>query len=504
MTEEETVTPKISVGSKQIGSAISPYNGNSHTEIEGPDKHHWQKYEQAARRDYIISRALNFQIRTMLASLGAYLHPNPKIKDFVERNLNEAQGNLQKWLSELMWSGLVYGRGSSEIVWEPRDGQIFLKNLIAYHPRSISLVVSLDGVLTDGKKNPYSSIFPKTGVWQELPSRVMLARDSRLRKDTFLNYVRIPLNKTCIVTHQGKFGNYDGESALAPIWDSYQRKVKTRDDLMITAERYGAPLISVVAPFAYTSNTVIDEATNQPRKETLVESIARNMENINTSTGLVIEEPALGSTQEKVRVSAITTGNNFGDSFLNTLHQLDSEILLGLGVPPLLFLEQSVGLGSGSLAATQADYYKETLVSMFKEFVEPFTEQVIGRLVYYNFGDTNPGRFSFTPFDMMATEKLMLALELGANLGIVDSSDTEDLQEMRARIGLSALDETRLNKRAKSNAEAMKITKNPNVDKIQIAKLRLDGQKYVADRTAKTQLEAAKISARNQPKQPTK
>ncbi len=502
----EQDVPEVKVGSKQVGSAITPYYGNSATELEGPDKFHWQKYEQAVRRDYIISRAINFQIRTMLASIGDYTHPNPKIRDFVKKNLDQAEGNLQKWIFELMWSGLVYGRGVSEINWVVRDNQVFINNLVSYHPRSISLVVSLDGVLTDGKKNPYSSLFPKTGVWQELPSKILMARDNRLKKDAFLSYVRIPLNKVCLVTHAGKFGNYDGESALAPIWDSYQRKVKTRDDLMITAERYGAPLVAITAPFAYTANTVIDEQTNQPRKETLAESISRNMEHLSTSTGLVIEEPALGAAQEKVRIQTVTTGNNFGDSFLNVLHQLDAEILLGLGVPPLLFLEQRVGLGSGSLAATQADYYKETLVTLFKEFVEPFTEQVIGRLVYYNFGDTNPGKFSFTPFDISATEKLMLVIETGAALGLFDSSDPQDLQELRTRTGFSALDEQRLNARAKSNKEAMVNTKDPDKGKIEIAKLRLAGQKYVADKHAKIQLEAAKISAKSRPNstKPTK
>lgn len=490
--------PTLSIGAKQVGSAISLYNTSlSYGWLSGPDRDNWVKYERAVRRDYIIFRGLQFQIQTMLASLGAYTHSNPKVQTFVQSNLDTAEGNLHKWLEELMWSALIYGRGTSETLWEVRDdNKIYLKDMVSYHPRSIYLVVDHSGRLTDGKKDPYHQVFPKTGVWQEIPSKVLMNRARNLGRDKFLSYVRLPKDKVCIVSHNSRFGNLDGESALAPIWDTYQRKLKTRDDLMITAERYGAPQVAAIVPYALTANVVEDPITNLPRKETLAEATARSLSNSNTSTAMVIEEPPLGTTQEKVRLQTLTTGNNFGDSYLNVLHEFDSEILIGLGVPPLLFLEQKQGLGSGTLSATQADYYKQTLVTLFKEFVEPFTEQVIGRLVKLNFGIDDYGHFEFNPFDIASAEKFSLIMVAGAELGIFDFSQAEDLQKARVALGFPQLSEKDLKERLSKNKESMANARNRDRGKIKIAEMKNRTQESIAEGNREAQLKAAKLAAK--------
>lgn len=484
MSEEQENKPDVSVGVKQVGSTITVFNpayrgGN----LEGPDRNHYQLYETAFRREGIINRALKYVALTMLASMGEYTHPNRQIQKFVQENLNQADGNLRSWMEDLILSALVYGRGNSEILWEPRDGKIYLKDIANYHPRSIHLVTDHYGRLTDGKNNPYHQFFTKTGIWQEIPFDITMRQGGiRLGRDRITNYIRIPKDKMVIVTHNSMFGNLDGESALAPIWTYYQMKTKTYADLMITSERYGAPQIAAIVPNGLTSNQVIDPMTQAPRLETIAEAAARSLENMSVSTALVFEEPS-GMQGEKIRIQPLHTGNNFGDSFLSTIHDLTTEILIGLGIPPLLFLQTKGGLGSGNISAVQADTYKQTLMALYKEFVEPFTEQVIGKLIKYNFGtqETNPGRFEFNPYDIAATEILANILDTAINGGILDTSEETDLQICRTRLGLPAINDDSLDRRLKKNAELMEARRKPEEAKAA-------GQVQIADKQMENQL----------------
>lgn len=477
------------IGVKQVGSGISIYNPAYRMgTLEGPDRYNFNIYENAYRKEPIINRGIKFLVLTMLSSLGQYTHPDAKIQKFVLDNLDAAEGNLQGWLDDLITSALIYGRGNSEILWEARQGKIYLKGMANYHPRSIHLVANWNGQLTDGKKDVYHPFFKKTGCWQELPFEITTQNSMRkLGRDKWLNYLRIPLDKMCILAHNNSFGNFDGQSALSPIWQSYQMKAKTLADMMITAERYGAPLIATIVPNALTSNTIQDPVTGQTRLETVAESAARSLENMSVSTALVFEEPS-GMPGEKIRVEPITTGNNFGSSFLDIIHKLNCEMLLGMGLPPLIFLEHHSGLGSGNVSAVQAEIYKETMVSMYKEFIEPFTEQVIGRLIKYNFGQdkTDPGGFEFNPYDVNAAAALAEVMDTAINCGVIDTSEAEDLQLCRSRLSFPAVKADSLDGRIKKNKELMAYRRNPDKTKVdgqmKIASQQIDNQSQVQDK----------------------
>jgi hypothetical protein len=494
--KKKTITPKanpdVSIGVRQVGSTLSSYNPAFKLGVlDGPDRSYYRKYEYAFRTEPVINRAIKFISLTMLASLGAYTHPEQSIQRFVQENLDRSEGNLQEWLSSLIISALIYGRGNSEILWEPKEGKVFIKDLVNYHPRSIYLVPDMYGRLTNGKPNPYHPTFNKTGVWQELPVQVMNNRKLTGR-DKFLNYIRIDMNKMVVVTHNKRFGNYDGESALAPIFLSYQMKTKTWDDLMVTTERYGSPQIAAIVPNGMTSNQIIDPVTGMARPETIAEAAARNLQNMSISTAMVFEEPT-GLPGEKIRIQPINTGNNFGDSFLNTMHRLNHEVLLGLGLPPLMFLEQQTGLGSGNITAIQAEAYKQTMVSMYKEFVEPFTEQVIGKLIQYNFGDKHGcGRFEFNPFDIAAAGALGEMVDMALNCGIVDTSEAVDLQLLRARMGFPAINDDSLAKRLRNNKKIIENRINPEKNKMESQLKITEHQTAAQKEIAEGQLEVDK------------
>lgn len=476
-------SPDVSLGVKQVGSSITNYNPAFRLgTLEGPDRTYYERYEYAFRTEPVINRALRFICATMLASIGGYIHPDRKIQSFVRDNLDNADGNVHEWMESLILSALIYGRGNSEILWQAKGDQIWLKDLANYHPRSIHLVVDAAGRLTNGKSSTFHPFLKKTGVWQELPTE--LVNYGRPGRDKWMNYLRINLNKMVLVTHNKRFGNYDGESCMAPIWLHYQMKTKTLQDLMITTERYGSPQIAAIVPNGLTSNIMSDPSNpTGTRYETIAEAAARNLANMSISTALVFEEPT-GLPGEKIRIQPINTGNNFGDSFLSTIHKLNHEMLLGLGLPPLLFLEQSVGLGSGNISATQAESYKQTMVAMYKEFIEPFTEQVIGRLVRYNFGDdiTNVGRFEFNPFDIAAAGVLATVIDKAIDCGLIDSSEEEDLQLGRARLGFPVINDTKsLDRRLKANKELMYTRRNNE-------QVKTDGAMKIADRQAENEL----------------
>lgn len=494
---------------RSLGTTLSDYALHQQSGyFSGPDSEFLEKYEIAFRNDPFIHAALRYIARTMIYSIGPYIHNDPRAVKYVEEMKNRMQSNFEQQMYELILSALWSGFGVSEKIFEYADGKIWLKRLNNYHPRSIRIVPNDQGELVDRERLELnSSGFPFSGMWQELPARMVNSTSYKNKRFLWQNYVRLPLSKLVFVTHNKRHGNWAGESSLAPIWLSYQMVMETMQNLMITSERYGSPQVAAIVPHAFTSQQVVENG--ETRYLTVAEVSQDVLSNLSASSAVVFEEPIGVTATEKIRLETLSTFNNFGDSFLDPIKNNYAAILIGLGVPPLLFLEHSGGLGGGAIASVHAETYKQTLVSLYKEFVEPFCEQVIGQLLQMNFGIKDPGRFVFNPYDLSASSTIMQTFSQAFEWGVMDPTQEADLQWVRASLGIPAITQESIVERMKNNKRLLELKHNPDAEKtkqnreknktaVETATIAADASMENSKRTTDTQKYVAKLKPKPQ------
>lgn len=417
--KEVKAPPQGSV--KQAGSSIV-YNTLNLINgfLYNPEANRLHEYERAMLTDDAVGSALDFVRLAILASLGEYRHPNKRVEAFVRENLNRMEGNHIQAIGELALSSLWSGFGLSEIVWKVQDGALWLQRLANYHPASIHIAVDKNGYL-DEKGEPMIGGAQKPGVYQ-------------LPLQQAGNYIQLPMNKVCLVTHNKRHNNYYGESIVRRAYKAWRYKDPILQMWAIALDRYGTPVAYAIVPRALTGREIPDSsADGGKRSETIADSALEALGNINHSTGLVVENPE--GKENPVQIGTLTTGNNYGSSFESMVQYLDRSIYRSILIPQLLLSDGKGGMNS--TAQTHFEVFKLMLSALYAEVVEPFTEQVIGRLIRYNFNETDPGEFPMNAWDPTVAELLANNYEKLVTYGMLDPTDVGDLNEVRGRYGLS-------------------------------------------------------------------
>lgn len=474
-------------GTLNVAGALHNHGSSSDT----PDRAYLRDYEHAFRNDPYIYRTILFVANSLVGSLTNYVHPDPKIQTFINEMLREMTGDFKQSLREAVVSSLWAGHAVTEMALKPKGLKIVLERTLSLHPSSTYAVLDENGFLTEGKKAGPGWGSVTSGLYQDVAGTLTAAM---ARAGTTMT--RLPMNKTALIAHNARHGNVLGESVMTPIWSRLEWARHTYEQLLITTERYGSPQIAVVVPRSNTREDVIDPNGTR-RKKSLAEDTAEKMSRLNVSNGVVLEEPVGLPGNEKVRFHNISSFNNFGESYLNIIRSMYTDMLVGLGLPPLLFLEHEGGLSAGSIAAIHSETYKQTLTGLYDQLVLPFVEQTLGRLVYWNFGDSDPGRFEFAPYDIAALNTMMTVFETATSTGYLDPEEAEDVQLVRSRLNLPLASEDTLSRRLKRNKTLMERLRQPDLDKKAIASERNTVSENIAAQASDTQKEVAKIQGQN-------
>jgi hypothetical protein len=232
-----------------------------------------------------------------------------------------------------------------------------------------------------------------------------------------------------------KSGIYIGESAIKRIYKSWKLKDLYLELQATALERYGAPITYAITPPGVTPELMLDITTGKMRNKTIREATEEALENLRYSNALVFQNPTRDDVFE---VGTLTTGNNFGDSFKDAITNCNKAIFTGLMIPKLLLEEGSGGLSNPGKVHWET--FRLMIQAFAKEIVEPFTEQVIGRLIKLNFNDTRPGKFIIEAFDASTAEIIASVLKDFVSTGIIDPSNENDLDDIRERFGLPTRD----------------------------------------------------------------
>lgn len=333
-----------------------------------------------------------------------------EVAQFVQDQLEKIQFNrvLRETCTSFRW-----GYAVAEVVWELSEwkGQqvIGIKKVAFRDPKRLWMHTDAQGNMKRVRQWPDflpGSLAPQTG-------RFMGTSPIDLPMDRLFHYA-----------HQSEFRNPYGTSDLRSIYKNWWAKKFIVQFWNVFLERLGSPLMTVKYP--------------QGADNTLKETIKKILNGLSAKTEVMVPEGVVFELVEATRA-----GN--GD-YSGALNYHDTAIAKGILVPALL------GFQSGNPARGSDSQSRLHLRTLFKitgtigdEMASAFKEQVIKKLVDFNFDVKEYPEFNWNDYGEFESFELTDAIRLLHAAGILDM-DGADVNYARGLLGLPIRDEDNADK----------------------------------------------------------
>lgn len=385
----------------QTGSQLQAILYTFDGAVYNPEAVRLKEYERMLDTDETVGTAFDFLSLSILSLMGTYHHPDDKVTTFVHECLEGMQDSLPIAAMDIL-SALWAGFSATEIVWKPDGKQIKLDYLATYHPSTITFVLDSRGRL-DGVKQRW----------------LFSALDTN-----------IPVEKCLIYTHNKRFNNYYGISAFKRIRKNWLLKDAFLKMWAKALDKYGTPLTTAIVP----DGNVVDPETGEEVSQ--LEYATKLLANLQSGTALALSAKGDGKDSRLPEVKATFPGSGVGDSFNQAVSYLNKMICRGMLIPSLVFDEGSRS-GSYALGESHFDSFMLTIRSIYVQLTDILLDQLIRRLVEYNFGPQDEyGTFQEKPpgeDQIKVLSEAFLALTTG---GYLDPAIQEDLNYVRVATGL--------------------------------------------------------------------
>jgi len=374
-----------------IKQDVSKILGNSGTEhfsgyfTEEPntdwrDELRVQNVEKMRRTDATVKAVLNALKAPILATTWDIECEDEKIEEFIEENIFNLKRSWLRFLRESL-TFLDFGFSVFELIYEIRGGKIYLVDLSPRIQHSIQ-----KWRLDDGSK----------GVVQRIRND---EKADETTKGINFGTVEIPMEKLFVLTNDMEGDDITGQSVLRPAWKHYTYKEILYKIQGIAAERYGVgvPVVTMSENYGEGDKDKAEEA-------------AKNLRS-NESSYVVL--PA--GFDMKILTP---TGNPQGAAIDSGINHHNKMILMSV-------LATFLGLGTDStgsfaLSKDQSSFFLKHVEDKAKYLAEEFTEQVIKRLVRYNFGDqAEVPRLVFAPLGDLDFQEMSGVMKTLVDSGLV-------------------------------------------------------------------------------------
>lgn len=332
-------------------------------------------------RDEQVKAALLTKIHAILSSSFEFHSPSDKFQkqtDFVRKNLvDDMEGSFNDNLFEMIQSFLQYGVLIAELNYVYKDGAVLLKNIKPRAPHTFKI---------------YDDEFGDIAV-------------DGLRQYQTAGLVPMPLEKFVVYSYRKKFSNFWGSSDLVECYRPWFIKDNLTKMEAIYLEKHAIP--SLIAKY---------ENMAAPQRKKLM-SVLQSMRS--ASTVLI---------PKGVEVEFQNVISNGGMHFRNAINYQNESISKAILMPNQLGFNKTE-LGSNAKAMTQFDVFMWTIESIRNNIEESIVnEQIIKRLVYYNFGEQEDyPQFKFNP--LKEKDKMTLYAQwkdLVANKIVLPTKEDED------------------------------------------------------------------------------
>lgn len=393
--------PEVGQIGSQLQTTFSLFDGA----ILNPDGALVLEFERMLDTDETVSASFYFLTLCVISFLGEYSHPDDKITSFVHECFEGIDGSLSLACEDIL-SALWAGYSATEIVWKASESRLMLDYLATYHPDTITFHVNERGRLA------------------KIVQRNLLAALG----------VDIPPEKSIIYSFRKRFNNYYGTSAFKPIRKNWLLKDAFLKMWARALDKFGTPILAAVVP----DGTVKDPETGEETSQ--LEYATKLLANLQNGTALVLSAKEAGGAGQGGQLPKVDSlaggGSGVGEAFDRALSYLNKMLSRGLLVPSLIFDEGSRS-GSYALGTSHFEGFLLMTRSLFGQLKEVLLDQLISRLITYNFGPQKDwGDFQGRS---LSAEELKLYSEIFSNLvdsGMVDPAIEEDFKYARNVMGL--------------------------------------------------------------------
>lgn len=415
-----------------VSKTYIPYD-KTFKEATKPSIKKFNYLDKAYKNEPIIRQGLDFITLALLQRLNSYEHEDPLIENFITKTLVPKLPNL---LKKIVVSYLKYGCSIGEIIYKRKESsrsipQLILDDLIIYHPLSVDIQLNDFRILTHGEK-VVDSIY-KTGIWVPAPSLLVDSRQTYQGAEIIGSKIRLPSYKCFHISNNIEGDSPYGTSMLESILPYHLYKEAFTNMMWIALDRYGTPLIYVKVPNIHTGKTILG-ADGEPEPVTLYDETVDAIKNLSDQNALVLTQ---NTKDQPVDIGTLTTGNNFSDSFIQAIQFCDENMIMGLGIPNLLFKDKTTTLGSGQAGETQLEVFNSFIDSLYLTITEKILDQIVGNLIDINFSrEKHPlgefrGIFTKKPPRFSDLKVVINSIEILDNLGYVNKSNKTDFDWVR-------------------------------------------------------------------------
>jgi hypothetical protein len=449
----------------QRGTPIPALYNQFYRFIQNPSSVSVETFKRMIDTDDTIGSGIDFLTTALSSRLGIYQHPSKEVTDFVNKALQNIEGGFYNVVKELLsatWAGFAV----QEIVWENNSKGFMPKKMVPLPPSTLLFETERTGEITsDGilqyqrNYNPalsggvaYLFGFNTASGLQSQPVRPdPFAKlgdfPYPLRTANVYSYlaIRIPRDK-CLhyaFDAQGKFASPYGRSLLRRAYKYYVLKDAILNMMATALDRKGTPLLIVYADGQKTvldSNKYTGEDNRGRRDRGIRADVAAShlFRNIHNDTTIILP----GRKDDVYGIEQIQQASNAGD-FIQAIELCNKSIMRALLIPSLIFMG---GDGSGAYALGQehAKTFDKICDGMLEGLKQSILTQLIKQIIAYNFpmeswAEYGLGDFSKRTLTQDEIEKELGAIERAVNIGAIDMNDSQDLNTVREKIGMTPL-----------------------------------------------------------------
>ena len=386
---------------EQIGSQLATSFKLFDNAIINPDAVRLSEYEKMLDTDETVAQGFDFLVLGVLIKLGEYEHKDQVIKDFINSQFEQMNCSLYQVCQEIL-SAIWAGFSVTEINYKLSDGKVGLDNLATYHPTTLYFNVDDKGRLMD----PAVKQMMLTG-----------------------NTVDIPKKKCIIYTHDKRFGNPYGRSSFRRVYKNWVLKDPILKMWARALDRFGTPLLVAMVP-----DGEINDPDASGKKIAQIDYVIRLLKDIQNQTALAMTTP---NGDNKSGVSAVAGGSaGTGEAFNSAVGYLNKMIYRGLLLPSLVG-DEGERSGSYSLGSMHMVTFQSVLDSIYSNLTETLLEQLVRRLIEYNFGPQDDYG-SFPQRKVSESDKKLLAEVFGqmVDKGFLDPDVQADFDYVRTMLDM--------------------------------------------------------------------
>ena len=345
-------------------------------------------YKQMLSNDETIGTGIEYLTGRVVSRIGAYSHENEKIKEVIDRSIENIRGTMIEARRGILRDSFAYGFGVGEFTLKNDGGKWILSSIQILDPTSIQFKMD------KFEDNSY-------GV-------------SAVVQQAGMSEIEIPAGK-CIIKTYGDSTTPYGRSLLRRCYRWWSFKNAIPKLWGVALERFGTPLFHALAD---------DKKT---RKE-----LDTALANLNSRSHVVTD------TKTEIRSIASTNGGMSG-GYVAAQEQCDKMMYRAMFLPSLLGSGENGG--SYSLGQVHFELFNATAAALAEDYIDTELEQLWRPIIEWNFGEQEDyGSFMVNDETPMSEKLAMSSMLLNlAQAGVIfPDSDREWIREL---LGLPEMEE---------------------------------------------------------------